>query len=1124
MRERNQARLAGLVRMPFVGRSDEMERLMRRLDAAAAGEGGLALVSGEPGIGKTRIAEAFVERAHERGARVLLGRCHEGEQIRPYGPFAEAIAACVRRDAKLEGVAGALGTRGPVLARLVPEVGGWLALDPEPAPLEPEQDRVRLLDAVAGFFVALSAAAPVVLVLEDLHWADAGVIAMLRQLLRRPDADRVLVLGTHRDAPLDVSPELRAALVELRSETREERIRLGPLERDDVARLVGAVLGEQAQPVLEATLAATDGNPLFIQEWLRHLLESANGEAQGAAARAGGEPGGMAVPERLRSLVLRRAERLADDARGLLRTAAVLGDVFDFTVLQGIGGLDEPRALAALEQGLAAHLVRPTGDGERYEFAHAMIRHALAEDSSPSRSVRAHRRVAEALERFYGERASEHGMEIAHHYRRSAALPGAARGVVHALAGAEQAARRGAHDEVVRALEVAVELLPADDERLPGVLARLALAQVWTKRFDEAIETAHAASDRMALAAGPAPVAAFYGEMAKTLAFAGAWREAGSLAARGLVYAGERRDGAWVWLRMFDILRRQADEFAGIGMLVETPECAEVRAVADAIELTVEESGLLGTGGFTSFASPDVESPYRAALGLWSGPFRECALRWEQIAAQAALTGRVVSAAYYWAHAARLRAAAGDFREARAAYDRALALNARTRGPSIHAMMLAQARSERALLRGEDEDAVASLVEELLAAPSEETRMYGFLAPVRSAGAVVEARLGRHERARRYLDELLPAVERGSPYVYLYPQVACDAAETAWLVDDPRDAAVIERNLRDKALWSTYHYPARHVLLALARVCALQKRFDEASDWFARARSALEELGARPLRAVVDHDEAWACLRRGAAGDAARAEALLAAADERFRTLDMPGWCARAARTRALLDRAGGGAGAGTPRSRATVAAGVDERALAHGAFHDERTHWRLSFDGVTVRVPNSLAVRYLAYLVEHPGREFHARELINVARRLWAPPASVAGEANLATARDLGGGGDVLDARARAEYRERLRELAEDLAEAEDNNDAGRTELLRAEMETLTEHLGAALALGGRVRQFASDAERARLAVTKRIKAGIKRIRECHPALGEHLARHVRTGTFCSYGASHAPEVQRNA
>ncbi|MGH7789400.1 MAG: hypothetical protein ACRERC_21190, partial [Candidatus Binatia bacterium] len=166
-----------------------------------------------------------------------------------------------------------------------------------------------------------------------------------------------------------------------------------------------------------------------------------------------------------------------------------------------------------------------------------------------------------------------------------------------------------------------------------------------------------------------------------------------------------------------------------------------------------------------------------------------------------------------------------------------------------------------------------------------------------------------------------------------------------------------------------------------------------------------------------------------------------------------------------------------------------------------------------------SLALRYIAYLVEHAGEEFHARQLITVGHRQWAeadaPLRSVAGADGLVAVRDLGGGGAVLDVRARDEYRQRLVELGEELAEAQANNDLGQLDRLRGEMEALTEHLGSALGLGGRVRQFASDAERARLAVTKRIKAGIRTITACHPVLGQHLADHIRTGTFCSYDSS---------
>ncbi|MGH7785296.1 MAG: ATP-binding protein, partial [Candidatus Binatia bacterium] len=389
--------------MPFVGRSRELRRLGQRLTAAADGHGGLALLLGEPGIGKTRTAEAFADLARQRGAVVLWGRCHGGEPSLPYGPFAEAIAAHLRQVADPEPLLAALGPAAVVLARVLPELGARLGQQVAPMALKPEEERLRLLSAVTGLVVTLAQDAPVLLVLEDLHWADAGVLAMLRQLLRRPDAGRVLVLATHRSARIDLPPAVGEALEALRSDVEVERIALGGLDRDSVSELLERLLtGQVPAGVLTAMLAATDGNPLFIQEWLRQVLEhdalSPDGEDWRARA-----PG--AVPAELRQMVARRVERLSEDCRQLLHTAAAFGGAFEFAAVAAVLDFDEARALAALEEGLAAQFLRTAGGGDRYEFAHAMISQALEEESSPSRRLRRHRAIAEALERLYGARA-----------------------------------------------------------------------------------------------------------------------------------------------------------------------------------------------------------------------------------------------------------------------------------------------------------------------------------------------------------------------------------------------------------------------------------------------------------------------------------------------------------------------------------------------------------------------------------------------------------------------------------------------------------------------------------------------------------------------------------------------
>src|SRR5256712_1382767 len=226
-----------VTRTPFVGRVKEMARLRAKFDEARAGHGGLVMLVGEPGIGKSRTIEEFAEHAGAGGALVLAGRCFEGEWAPPYAPFGEAIAGYAK-DAAPDALRADLGYGAPPVARLVPSLRERLPDIAEPVPLNPDEERFRLLDAVSQFIIATSARAPVVLVIDDLHWADGGTIAMLRHVARFLSGHRTLVLGAYRDVELDRQHPLADALAALRREAEYERILVKGLDEGDIRALL----------------------------------------------------------------------------------------------------------------------------------------------------------------------------------------------------------------------------------------------------------------------------------------------------------------------------------------------------------------------------------------------------------------------------------------------------------------------------------------------------------------------------------------------------------------------------------------------------------------------------------------------------------------------------------------------------------------------------------------------------------------------------------------------------------------------------------------------------------------------------------------------------------------------
>ncbi|MGH8976040.1 MAG: BTAD domain-containing putative transcriptional regulator, partial [Acidimicrobiia bacterium] len=311
-------------RMPFVGREGEFLRLRRRLAQAVSGRGGLVLLSGEPGIGKTRLAEELADQARREGAQVLWGACFGGEWMPPYTAFAEALESAVL-SADPEELRTDLGFGGAPLARLVPLLGKVLPDLPEPVPLQPDEERLRLLDAVAQLLIARSRRVPLLLCLDDLHWADGGTIAMIVHLARFACGHPMLVVGTYRDVELVRTHPLAEVLPTLRHGTGFEHIRIEGLPAESVHTLVAALAEHEVCEAAVAALASeTAGNPFFLQEVVAHLVEEGKVylglDGRWASGLAIGELG---IPEGVREVIGRRISRLSKEAARLLGVASL---------------------------------------------------------------------------------------------------------------------------------------------------------------------------------------------------------------------------------------------------------------------------------------------------------------------------------------------------------------------------------------------------------------------------------------------------------------------------------------------------------------------------------------------------------------------------------------------------------------------------------------------------------------------------------------------------------------------------------------------------------------------------------------------------------------------------------
>lgn len=450
-----------------VGREREVDELCAAADLALTGRGQLVLISGEPGIGKTRLVEELTTYAHLRDALALWGRCYEGEGAPPYWPWIQVIRA-YSIDHDPDALAETMGHGAADIAQIVSEVRRRLpGLEPQPASVGDDQARFRLFDAVTTFLLNASRHESLVVVLDDLHYADRGSLALLEFLAPQLGRARLLVVGTYRDAELHAHRPLVQTLGELARVQPPRRIVLRGLTRAEVARYMAMTAGvEPDDALVEAIHTKSEGNPFFVAEMVRLL--SAEERLERAVAE-------ISIPQEVRELIVRRLAPLSAYCREVLSIAGVMGRDFDLRVLQAVADADAERLLEALEEAQAARVIASSGPG-RYRFAHVLISDALVDGLSASRRLRLHRRVGEALERAHAGRLEHRLGELAHHFLEAAPAGDSERGVRYAVAAAEHASGRLAYDEAARMYERALgalEFVPADGARQCDLLLAL---------------------------------------------------------------------------------------------------------------------------------------------------------------------------------------------------------------------------------------------------------------------------------------------------------------------------------------------------------------------------------------------------------------------------------------------------------------------------------------------------------------------------------------------------------------------------------------------------------------------------------------------------------------------------
>jgi DNA-binding SARP family transcriptional activator len=366
----------------LIGREEEWARLEHCWQQAMAGESPLVFLCGEPGIGKTHLAQEFASHVQKQpgGATVMQGSCRESLMEVPYAPWAEALRGYLRTFPGEE-IGEIAGAEAVGLVQLVPELGAWLPSPPHPMPrLGPQAERLYLFNQVADFLLRLSREMPLLLFLDDLHWADATSLHLLEHVLRQTEKGRILLLGTYRPGEVDPERPLRDVQRRIHRTHRPLTLELARLGAAEVKRLVEALLqGQEVSPLLADTIyRETEGNPFFAEEMLKALWE----EGELRLAPTGWErwrEGALAVPGSIQAVLNRRVDRLSDACRHALIQASAMGQEFDFDLLKVLVNLDDEGLLDLLDEALEARLVDEVivGEGEMYRFHHALITHVL---------------------------------------------------------------------------------------------------------------------------------------------------------------------------------------------------------------------------------------------------------------------------------------------------------------------------------------------------------------------------------------------------------------------------------------------------------------------------------------------------------------------------------------------------------------------------------------------------------------------------------------------------------------------------------------------------------------------------------------------------------------------------
>lgn len=1051
----------------LIGRQHPTEVLRAEINRTAGSHGGLVLVAGEAGIGKTTLVTAVADEARRLGALVLSGSCWDSDSAPGYWPWVQVIRG-LRRSVSHEEWAAAEEVTGAGLSVLLGEAPGT-----DEAETTEVVDAFPLYDAVTTALVSVSHRRPVVVVLDDLHWADTASVRLLEFAAQHTWFERLLLVGTYRDVEVESAEHpLRRLMLPLVA--KATTVTLTGLSRDEVGALMARTVDREPDPDLVTEVhLRTGGNPFFVEQTARLW-------------RSGGSM--TAVAPGVREALHRRLSLLPAPVGQLLTTAAFLGREFHRQVLAAVAAAPVPHVDRLLDQAVTARLAVVQGAG-RFAFAHDLVRETLYHSLDEAEVRRRHAEVVRALDQSPALAERIFPADLARHaYLAGGELePARARELL--VAAGRDASSRLAAEEAIAHYRRALELVDDDHQR-----ATIALhlgqelrhsgdrAEAW-RSFADAAASSRRAGEPGLLARVAITLCRYDApgdrQQLKDAILREAHRE---LVGGDAPPDGEARAEHLVQdlIQRTSALARRGNDDEALGFsLSARHDTIWGPGTAPEREALTEEMEAVGR----RTADHDLES-YASSLRWvalleqgdprYLGQFRAFVALAERHDTPRMSSGSVVDQSI-------IAGLMGRFEEAMAHLDR---LKPGEHDHAEFTHMVQHIRWALLLRQGRfaEVDALLRQVGEI-----------GY-PRLRLIEAITAVERGDHDLALRHLAEV-EAQQEPYPRSYLPLWLRFQAQAAAISGDPVRCARARAALAPHTGEWAVSLYGcdiSGPVDLWLAVLDAAEERWDDAIDRCTAAYRSADRLQARPWSIEARCQLGQALLGRGAGGDAEAGERMLVQVASEADAIGMPHIATRA--------RRGGSGVPSTAVGSTAQRVAAPTRAEPVDEFRWDGAVWSLGFAGRTVHVPDAKGLRDLHFLLNQPGRDVPAVELLDPQ-----------GGAVVVAARRMGGD-PILDEEAKAQYRRRLAQLDEEIDRVTERGDDRRAIEYDRERQALLDELRTAAGLAGRSRRLGDEAERARKTVTARIRDTLRKLDEHQPDLGAHLRATVSTGTTCRY------------